>query len=381
LIRGLAVLVVAGSGCIISAPDGAPQAWPPPLEVSVQAVTAGDLDGNGSTDVVVYGTGSDSQAGMYLLAGGKDLGGGTTTPVRGFSKFVPASFVMPTAALQLSGTAPSIYVATADDGAGDKVGLTQYTNVLTQTAHVTTTVPTGNPALWVHLMMFPGMMPHIAVSNSGSIDHVAASFSEVRAVPAPGTPTWDAAQLATSYASGTDQIAVVATATQIQRATIPGPTGGMFGWAVVRTGPAWLGQVSLDLDGDGREEIIGLDVAGKQVCVVDPGATTVPVTPTCLSIPILAPGDEVQLFIGTNITMNPGPDILIAQASNSDTQYMLVEDYTYTPGSLTASLIHGVPIAGPSHGRTVIANNGPGTPNSVLVFSTGAAATCVMGPC
>jgi hypothetical protein len=383
--RGAALLLVA-SGCIISEPEGAPQTWPPSLGLTVQAVTSGDLDGNGSTDIVVYASGKDSQAGMYLLTGGKDLGGGSSKPVRSFSTFVPARLQPTTAALQVGGIAPTIYVATAQDNGededpGDKIEIKQYSNVLTEKAKVTSTVPTGNAVLWLHMINFPGNMPHVGVSNGATIDHSPAGLNDVKPIPPPGSPTWDIAQLATSYPSDMDQIVVVATPTQIQRATLPTTAGAMFAWTVVRNGPAWVGQTSVDLDGDGREEIVGLDLMGKQLCVVDPGAATVPVTPVCLSVPMLTPASEVTLHVGTNITMNAGPDILIAQATGSETQFQLVEDYTYTPGTLISTTIHPVGVGGPAHGRTVIANSGPGTPNSVLVFGTDGAVGCVMGPC
>ncbi|HUS29582.1 MAG TPA: hypothetical protein VMZ53_13810 [Kofleriaceae bacterium] len=379
-----ALLLVCASGCIISPPEGATQSWPPSL-VTVQAVTSGDLDGNGSTDIVVYGTGGENRAGLYLLTGGQDLGGGQSKPVRSFSTFVPAELAIPTAALQLGGAAPSIYVATAEDGPGDlsngNIEITQYSNILGEKARETTAVPAGNATLWLHAINFPGAMLHIAVSNGGTINHASANLGDVKPIPAASGPTWDLAQLATSYPSGMDQIAVVATPMQIQRASVPGPSGGMFAWTVVRNGPAWVGQTSIDLDGDGREEILGLDLANKQVCVVDPGASTVPVTPVCLAIPMLPGASEVTLLAGANITMTPGPDILIVQASGSDTQFTLVEDYTYTPGTLISTTIHPLQLAGPAHGRTVIANSGPGTPNSVLVFGTDGAVGCVLGPC
>jgi hypothetical protein len=381
-----AALLLFASGCIISAPDGATQSWPPSLGLTVQAVTSGDLDGNGSTDVVVYASGKETQAGMYLLTGGQDLGGGSSKPVRSFSRFVPARLQPSTAALQIGGIAPALYVATAEDQGededpGDKIEIKQYSNILAEKNKVMTTVPTGNALLWLHPIVFPGNMLHIAVSNGAAIDHAASGFADVKAIPPPGTPTWDLAQLATSYASGMDQIAVVATPTQIQRAALPGPSGGMFSWVVVRQGPAWVGQTAVDMDGDGREEIVGLDLMGKQLCIVDPGAATVPVTPVCLAIPMLTPASEVTLHVGTNITMNAGPDILIVQATGSETQFSLVEDYTYTPGTLISTTIHPVGVGGPAHGRTVIANSGPGTPNSVLVFGTDGAVGCVMGPC
>jgi hypothetical protein len=102
--RRLALFVAACSGCIISAPDGAPQSWPPPLGIDVQAVTSGDLDGNGSTDIVVYSAGTTSQAGMYLVTGGVDIGT-TTMPVKSFSKFVPAALQSPRCGLLVGAAA------------------------------------------------------------------------------------------------------------------------------------------------------------------------------------------------------------------------------------------------------------------------------------
>ena len=80
-----------GTGCLVSAPEGAAQLWPPSLGGTVEAVVAGDLDANGSTDVVVIESGTESQNGMYLLKGGVDFDFAATTPVRSFSRFVPTN--------------------------------------------------------------------------------------------------------------------------------------------------------------------------------------------------------------------------------------------------------------------------------------------------
>ena len=373
--RHLVALALFSSGCLFSAPEGAPQFWPPQLGGTVQAVTAGDLDGNGSTDVVVYMTGNSSQAGLYEIVGGKDLAAGGR--VTSFSKFVPAKLTAPIAAFQLGGGTQKVFVATGSD----PVELTSYSNALEEDDLEITDVSGGSALLWAHPITFPGNMLHIAVSNGSQISHVASDFIEERAIPAPSGPTWNLAQVATSYASGSDQIVVVATPMQIVRSPLPTGIDPMFTWTTVRTGPAWVGQTTVDLDGDGREEVVGLDLAGKQVCIVDPGAAAVPVTPICLAIPNLPSSNEVTLFVGTNVTTNPGPDMVIAQASGSDTQYTLVEDYTYAAGTLTSTMIRPLATGGPAHGRSVIVNAGPGTPNSVIVFGTDGAAACVQGPC
>ena len=46
-------LIACSTGCLISAPEGAPQTWPPKLGVSVEAVTSGDLNGDGVSDFAV----------------------------------------------------------------------------------------------------------------------------------------------------------------------------------------------------------------------------------------------------------------------------------------------------------------------------------------
>jgi hypothetical protein len=372
--RCLVAATVFSSGCLFSAPEGTPQFWPPQLGGTVQAVTAGDLDGNGSSEVVVFMTGTSSQSGLYEIVGGKDFA--TGGKVKSFSRFVPVKLTAPIAAFQLGGGAPKLFMAAGSD----PVELTAYSNTLEQDDFMLTDINSSSALRWARPIMFPGNMLHIAVSDGSQISHIASDFIEERAIPAPSGPTWDLAQLATSYASGIEQIAVVATPMQIMRSPLPTGSNPMFTWTTVRTGAAWVGQTTFDLDGDGREEIIGLDLAGKQICIVDPGAAAVPVTPICLAIPNLSSANEVTLLVGTNVTMNPGPDMIIAQASGSDTQYTLVEDYTYAAGTLTSTMIRPLG-GGPAHGRTVIVNAGPGTPSSVIVFGTDGAASCVQGPC
>jgi hypothetical protein len=362
-------LIACSTGCLISAPEGAPQTWPPKLGVSVEAVTSGDLNGDGAQDIVVYSSGSSTQAGMYLITAGKDFVG---NKVKSFSKFVPAEIDHPAAAFQTTDAAPSVYVATTTD----KIVLTQYSNILTEKDSVTTTVPATTGGLWIHPVTFPGDMVHIAVSNGSVIDHVAADFADVKPIPAPSGPSWDMAQLATTYTSGQDSFVVVATPTTVQRAQVPTTMGAMFMYSSVRSGAAWSGQTAADLDGDGREEIIGFDLQSHQLCVVDPGAASLPVTPACLTVSTSFPGNEVQIFIGM-LTPNATLDVMIAQASATDTVYTLVEDIALAHGSLTAASTHPGMTMGPAHGRTVMT----GPPASLIVFGGDGTAACVHGPC
>jgi hypothetical protein len=360
--------------CFIEAPSGAELAWPPPLGLTVEAVVAGDLDSNGATDIVVLGSGARQQAGMYVLTGGRDLVLQTgATPAKSFSRFVPHDIGSPSAALYV---APTFYVATGTVNAE----LTAFSNVLDETASVTTTVTQTSSRLWIEPVAFPGGNIHITVSNGATIDH-SRDMTEVRAIPAPGSPTWNGAQTVTSYASGLDQIAVVADSQTIQRSALPGPGTMQFAWSIVRQGASWVGQTAIDLDNDMREEIVGFDPATKQLCVVVPSAATLPATPGCIPTNAMSPATDVTLFVGTNFTMNPAPDLVIMQTGSTDTRFTVIEDYTFTGGAIASTMIRPLQTAGSPNARAVAITNAPGTPHALVMFGRDGAATCVIGPC
>jgi hypothetical protein len=91
----------------------------------------------------------------------------------------------------------------------------------------------------------------------------------------------------------------------------------------------------------------------------------------------------VTILTGHNLTMTMTPDILVAQATASETDYTMIEDITYTPATatLTAAKTSMVPTMGPANGFTVLANSGQGTPFVALTFGTDAKAVCIVGPC
>lgn len=375
--RALVGSMLACSGCLVSEPEGAAQFWPPTLGLTVESVVAGDLDANGSTEVVVLGSGSTSQEGMYVIEGGTDFDFGTATPVRSFSRFIPVRWTPPLAAFYSPGAAPRVHVASSEA----MVTVRTLSNTLAELEQGESMIAGGGPLLWTRPVLFPGGMQHVAVSNGSTIEHMNADLGMPRPIPAQGSPTWDSAQLVTSYASGSAQIVVVAMADEIVRGTIPTMPGTPFQYETVRSGPRWSGQTTHDFDGDGREEIIGFDVQAHEVCVVDPGAATIPVTPSCVKLLSTFPGTDVTLLVGQNLSQNPGLDILVAQATGSETAYSLVEDYTYNAGTLSAMMTRMFPVAGPPRGRTVLVTAAPGAPHVVLTFGTDGAVACVLGPC
>jgi hypothetical protein len=363
---------------VIAAPEGAEQSWPPPLGGSVEAVVSGTLDTDDASEIVVMMSGTESQAGMYVLDGGTDLAFNSgDTGVRSFSRFVPTSWTAPMSASYIAGVAPRVLVAHSEA----KITITELSNTLAEVASGETSIDGGGTTLWTTFVDFPGAMPHATASNGSLIDHLASDFSDPRPIPAPMSLTWDGAQLALSYTSGADQVVVVALANKIVRAPLPTTAGAMFAWADVRAdGAAWSGMTAFDLDGDGRKEILGVDLAAHELCVLDPGAAAIPVMPSCVDLGTTFPGNDVTILLGQNLSPNPLDDILIAQASATDTRYTVLEEVTYASGAFGAGSAMPVQVVGPPHGRSVIAGGG-GDPFVVLTFGTDAHVVCALGPC
>jgi hypothetical protein len=369
------LLSLATTGCLISEPEGKPTYWPPQLGGTVEAVVGADLDANGSTDIVVFMSGTDSTAGAYYLSGATDLDWGSGDLVKTFSTFVPMDLVHPVAALVQDDAAPQIFVATG----ADTLSLSSFANNLRETGSGTTDVPGGGTA-WLSPITFPGGQQHIAISNGSTVNHATTDLTDVKMLPPVGASTWNGAQTATSYADGADQVAVMATADTVYRCVIP--MMPPFQWEPVRTGPPWLGQIAYDLDGDGHDEIIGFDPQAHDVCIVDVDAATIPVTPQCIHLADSTfTGTEVQIFAGINITDNPGLDILVAQATADGTAYSIVEDVTSSNGVYSYMRTRVPPVGGPGHGKSIIVTEATGMPLSLVTFGTNGAATCVLGPC
>jgi hypothetical protein len=364
--------VLAASGCF-DAPTGAPQTWPPPLRVRVEAVTAGDLDRDGTPEVVVYASGTSEQAGMYLLRGGTDLVLGTQRPVRSFSTFLPLELTTPVGALQTGGLPPRVYALYNGDPLV-YLGATDAALSPIDTERVTGLSVGG--MLWVRAVAFPGGATRIALSNGAEILHATPELTDLVEIPPPQGDAWPLAQTITSYADGNARVIVVATPERIVRATIPSAGGG-YAWSEVRAGAPWVGQTAFDLDGDGRDEILGFDPSTRSLCVVDVVAGPAP----CFDLGTSFSGTTVTISAGHGLTASPGPDLVVVQAGPSDTRVTLVEDYSFTPTELVAMAKHELAILAPPHGMPVVVRAGIGQPDVLLLFDREGGVTCAHGPC
>jgi hypothetical protein len=361
-----AVILVAAAGCL-SAPTGLDQAWPPPRGIAVEAVVAADLDGDATPELLVLASGTSHEAGIYRIEGNRDLDLGTPALVRGFSTFAPLPLVHPSAVVA---TATGVFEATATN---DKIEIQALTNALAPVGQrFDAGFSSGNTVLWLRAATFPGDMPRIVASNGSLVTHVAPDGSDSRMIPPPSGATWSTAEVATTYSIAGEPHLVVATPGEIWDSPL---TGGAFAWTNRRSGAAWLGQIAVDLDGDGRDEIVGFDPAAHAACMFD----VVAAAPQCAQLFTTWPGTEVTIAVG-QLDAGPGLDLAIAQATEVDTGLSVLSDFVVQPGSF-AGMIAPASSTSLGHGRLVVVNAGPGTPDSALVVGDDGKVECVAGGC
>ena len=367
-------IVLAITGCIPE-PTGLEQTWPPSLGITVEAVTTGDLDGDGQPEILVYSSGDDHQAGIYAIEGHDDLALGTATPIRAFDTFVPMAFAKPMAAAQGPATdgTPLVYTSYVDKF--HEVVVDTLSNQYGDNGPGFTDLPPGNALLWLRPVRFPGNVVRVVVANGSMMQHTADDGDDARLIPAPNNGTWPTAILATTYTTGSDAwTIVVATPSELWHAPIT--TAGEFAWSSIRSGAAWAGQTAIDLDGDGREEIVGLDLVMHALCAID----VVKLTTTCAPLGTTSPGTEISILAAHVAGSATVADLVVAQATGADTTISVIADVAFTGDTLTGTTMAMAPVS-LAHGRAVVVNGGVGTPEAVLVFGTTGTVICAVGGC
>lgn len=354
-------VVSALAGC--SEPTGAPQSWPPPLGVAIETVLAGDLDGDGISEIVAYSSGDN--AGAYLIEGSPSLAAGT--PPTHFTRFVSEPFASNIAgAMFVEDNAGQIVAAYADSGS---IAIEQYdAHLEPPVLPLPTEVPAGGTVLWV------APSPRI----NGSFDLLVGNGSEVHYISGlDATETTLQTNLpapvvvgATFYVGGVRKVAV-ANATDAEVATLN--TDGTIGlWTQIRSGAAWVGQTAFDLDGDGQPELLALDATTNQLCAL----SLLAATSSCVATGDDARTGEVTIVPG-KLTGGAAPDIAIVQSSGGAAEVGLVQDVSFDGvtlmGTGKGSIVSPTPLIGV---HAVAITRGPGHHDSLVLVERSGALSC-----
>jgi hypothetical protein len=355
--RALLVLVAA-----CAEPTGLAQTWPPSRGITVEAVVGADLDADGATDVLVFASGNAHQAGIYRVALDRD----TVLPIASFVSYTPLALGRPSAgAIATVDGMPDVLAASVvSEVRVDALG------ALTADDITLTDLPSGNAALWVRALAFPGNMQRIIVSNGTAIEHDSFDTVDAQPLPPPTGPTWSGAATATTFMSASARVLAVATPTQVVTTTLTSTDTSHATWTVLRDGPAWVGQVALDLGGT-HEVIAGVDLAAHALCAVDPDSGT----PTCLDLGTVSSSGEVGIV---ELVEPSGIELAIMQADATQTSITLVDHVTLLFGALGGNVSVLAPVAIP-HGRPVAVSRFAGSTAAALVFGPDGAVACGAG--
>jgi hypothetical protein len=358
------LLALALAAC--ADPTGLAQTWPPSRGIVVEAIVAGDLDADGATDLLLYGSGDSHQAGIYRIEG-SELALGDAQPVHSFTTFAPLPFGHPSAgtAVDVGGMAKvfAAYYAPA-------IHVGAYDATLAMTATLPADLPAGNATLWMRPLVVPNDQPRLAVSNGTRIQQSALDGSDAHPLLSPVGQAWSDAAVATTFAQGANVDVVVATPTQVFTALAPDTNTSNLTWATVRDGPVWVGQVALDL-GATHDFIVGLDLAQGAVCAIDPNGGQ----PVCLALGSVSSNVEVGIV---QVRTALGYTLVITQSDSATTEVKVVESVVASQVDLTGTVTAHAPVA-VGHARPVVVTTGAGATTSVLVVGRDGSIGCAVG--
>jgi hypothetical protein len=374
--RALALALLASTACL-SSPGGVARSWPPPLGTTdVAAVATGDLDGDGTSDVIVLVAGTAATgAGVYLLRGGADVQASAATPLTTFTGYTPlASVGAPAAGLLVTvGGEPAVLFAYERDG---QVELTLLeTGALDIKADGSTGISIDTQhEVWLQPITFPGGAQRLLLGAGDQVRHLdpstlVGSTISLNLLPGPGAG-FSSPQTGTSYTSGSSTIAVIASAASIDRSAIPTmpPPQGMFSWSTVRSGATWSGQTVFTLTGD-HGEVLGYD-GSLGLCAIDPAGAA---QPSCVTASI-ASGGGVHVVAGDLGGMT-APDVALVAGGDGNAMIQLFPDVTFTSGTL------GGPTPLPTTTTSISGAHAVAYDHGVLLVGANGAATCVaIGP-
>jgi len=374
--RFLSLLLVPAC---LSSPDGVAKSWPPPLAtVDVAAIVTGDLDGDGTSDAVILVAGTAATgAGAYFVKGGTDLVASSDAPIESFTSYRAIADVGEQASgtfTTIGGTPAAIFAYEANN----QLQMTAFEKAeLTIAGDHATALPLASGQLVaVRPIAFPGGNIRLAVISGDDVHHAdlsnfASTAFAVNPMPAANLGAWHEPQVVTSFASGADQVAAVASRMSIDTSTIPTKPpeqGGMFTWSNVRTGAAWIGQTAADL-GTGREAVIGFAPGAGgagQLCAIDPSTAG---AGACVATMIMAPSD-VAVLAG-KIDTDAMTDVAIVQGGSSGA---IVQ---FAPNPVLSGSTLGGPTLLPAKATPITNARAALYSNGVLLVGKDGATACV----
>jgi len=385
-LRGSLLLGLCTLTACLGSPTGKARSWPlDPAQGQVIAVASGDVDGDGITDLAVLEDGS--AAGVYLLLGGSDLTLSQSPST--FSRVAAITELSVPAAIAIFGQpgAAGHVVVTHAGGSGEKVEVFTGPSLTPGASAAVSGTPGDAQSLaWVRQTPF-GPGGNFILFNVGTdIFHVEpnALFTTTDpafdTLPPPGAGGWGQSAFVGGSSSKGD--VWVAASDAIWTGTAG---SGPINWQKRRSGSTWPAQAPLDLTGDGREAIVGLDASNPSaLCAVEPDTGD---APGCLTTTLrLPPGGAVAL-VSDDVTGDGVPDLIVGAAGASpvvgvlpgvhlDTvnDRILADTALYLPGEAAGSLVvTGHFSSAPA--RQILAVGGDGTIGCYQVQS-GAISRC-----
>ena len=253
--RVFAILSVC---CACGTQGSADHTWPP--YTSLPALASGDVDGDGFTDLFAL---SDTRT--YEVLGGVDIGP-HPAPIGSYSEAFDARGAARAAIVVTSSARDVLVTARSRDDIGMlDIEVRRDVGLVKTSAF---SIPFDGTEVW--LSSGQGLVLIGAGGTVWLID--AADLQSSKPSPIEIPPPiggWGRTKLAMAYALGADRFIVVSSDTAAFRARLP-EDWSSFAWEPIRQGVAWLGQTAVDINRDGRPELVGLDAgAPPNLCSLE----------------------------------------------------------------------------------------------------------------
>ena len=304
-VRAGVVLGVSSLLACLGVPTGKARAWPV-SDGSVLAVAAGDVDGDGISDLVMLVGGTE--AGLYVLRGGVDLP--PTGAANSFSTVVPLSDAAAPAALAVLGPPgqPANVVVTRLTADGPRIDVFHGATLTpVSTTRLDATAGTSGSAAWIRQTPFGPGGQFVLFDVGTQVFHIdpsslfSSSAPTFDTVPPPDGNGWPNSAFVDGATSGNE---VWVAGADSAWSGIAGE--GPIHWQRFRSGATWRAQVPLNLTG-AIDAVVGVDGSSTaQLCAIEPDTGH---AHTCLSTGVRPPPGAMRLLTD-EVTGDSTPDLI-----------------------------------------------------------------------